>query len=72
MPSVPQAFFNFKEFSNFCKSQGLILSGGSLSAASSRVWTLASTRRSWFSSHRSCGVNWFSKQSAIALALSSG
>jgi hypothetical protein len=77
---VPEAFvrnainstghFNFKEFSNFCRPQGLILSGGSLSAASSRAWTLASTCRSWLSSHRSCGVNWFSKQSAIALALS--
>jgi hypothetical protein len=74
MPSIPQAFFNFKEFSNFCKSQGLVLpgGGGSLSAASSRTWTIASTRRSWFYSHRSWGVNRFSKQSAIALALSTG
>jgi hypothetical protein len=47
------------------------VSGGSLSTAS-RSWTLASTRRSWFSSHRSCGVNCFSKQFAIALAFSDG
>jgi hypothetical protein len=39
---------------------------------SSRAWTLASTRRSWFSSHKSWCVNWFSKQSAIALAFSNG
>jgi hypothetical protein len=71
-PSIPQAFFTFSEFRSFCRSYGLILCGGLLSAASSRAWTLASTRRSWFSSHKSCGVNWFSKQSAIALALSSG
>jgi hypothetical protein len=38
----------------------------------SRASTLASTRCSWFSSHRSCGVNWISKQSAIALAFSNG
>jgi hypothetical protein len=43
-----------------------------LSSASSRAWTLASTRSSWFSSHMSCGVNIFSKESAIALALSTG
>jgi hypothetical protein len=72
IPSIPQAFFNFKEFSNFSKSEGLILSEGSLSTASSRAWSLASSRHSWFPSHRSCGVNWFSKQSAIALALSTG
>jgi hypothetical protein len=28
MPSIPQAFFNVSEFSNFCKSHGLILAGG--------------------------------------------
>jgi hypothetical protein len=28
MPSIPQAFFNFMEFNNFCKSHGRILSGG--------------------------------------------
>jgi hypothetical protein len=38
-----------------------------LSTALSITSTLANTRRSWFSSHRSCGVNWFSKQSVIAL-----
>jgi hypothetical protein len=52
-------FCNFKEFSNFCKSQGLYSFRGSLSTASSRAWTLASTHRLWFSSHSSCGVNWF-------------
>jgi hypothetical protein len=72
MLSIPQAFFSFSELSNFCKSHGLIRSGGSLSAASSRSWTLASTRCSWFSSHKSCGVNWCFKQSAIYLLLCSG
>jgi hypothetical protein len=28
MPSIPHAFLSFKEFINFCKSRGLILSGG--------------------------------------------
>jgi hypothetical protein len=58
MPSIPQAFFNFNEFSIFCMTHGLILIGGFLSSASSRAWTVASTRSSWLSSHRSCGVNW--------------
>jgi hypothetical protein len=26
--SIPQAFLSFREFINFCKSQGLNLSGG--------------------------------------------
>jgi hypothetical protein len=72
IPSIPQAFLIFNEFIIFWTSQGLTLSGGSVSTASSRAWTLASTRLSWFSSHRLCGVNWFSKQSAITLALSIG
>jgi hypothetical protein len=72
MPSIPQAFLNFKDFINFCTSHGLILWGWVLSTVSSRAWTLASTRRSWFSSHSSCGVNWISKHSAIALAFSDG
>jgi hypothetical protein len=69
MLSIPLAFLNFKELISFCKTHGLLLSGG-LSTASSRAWTLASTRRSWFSSHKSWCVNWFSKQSAIVLAFS--
>jgi hypothetical protein len=44
----------------------LSFEGGWLSTVSSRAWTLSSTRCWWFSSHRSCGVNWISKQSAIA------
>jgi hypothetical protein len=36
----------------------------------SRAWTLVSTYRSWFSSHRSWDVNRFSKQSPITSALS--
>jgi hypothetical protein len=71
MPSNPQAFLNFKVFINFYRSHGHIISRGLLSTASSRAWTLASTRHSWFSSHKSCGENWFSKQSAIALVFSS-
>jgi hypothetical protein len=62
----------FREFINFCKSHGRILSGGLLSTASSRALILAYTRRSLFSSPKSCGVNCFSKQSAIALAFSNG
>jgi hypothetical protein len=38
MPSIPQAFRSFRDSINFCKSHGLILSGGSLSTAS-RSWT---------------------------------
>jgi hypothetical protein len=72
MPSIPQAFLNFKEFINFCKSHGLIIWGGLLSTSSSWAWTLATTRHSWFSSRKSCGVNCISKQSAIALAFSDG
>jgi hypothetical protein len=50
----------------------LSFEGGFLSTVSSRACTLASTCRSWFSSHGSCGVNWISKQSAIAFAFSDG
>jgi hypothetical protein len=53
MPSVPQAFLSFREFTNFCRSHGLIFSGELLSAALNRVSTLASTCRLWFPSHRS-------------------
>jgi hypothetical protein len=63
IPSVPQAFLSFRDSINFCKSNGLILWREPLSAAS---------RRSWFSSHRSCGVNYLSKQSAIVLAFPNG
>jgi hypothetical protein len=38
---------------------------GVSSATSSSAWTLAPTRRLWFSSHKSHGVNLFLKQSAI-------
>jgi hypothetical protein len=65
-------FFNFKEFIIFCKPHGLTFSGRSLTTATSRARTVASTCRSWFSSHSLCGVNCFSKQSAIELALSPG
>jgi hypothetical protein len=78
---VPEAFIcnainsagllNFRDFINFCRSHSHILSEG-LSTASSRAWTLASTCHSWFSSHKSCSVNWFSKQSAIAVPFSRG
>jgi hypothetical protein len=43
-----------------------------LSTTSSRAWTLASTRYSCVSSHKSCGENLFPKQSATELAFSSG
>jgi hypothetical protein len=45
---------------------------GLLSTASSRAWTLASTRYSCVSSHKLCGINLFLKQSATELASSSG
>jgi hypothetical protein len=63
-----KGLFNFREFIYFCRSHGRILSGGLMSTASSG----ASTRRSWFSSHKSWGVNWFSKLSVNALAFSDG
>jgi hypothetical protein len=66
-PSIPQGFLNFKELNNFCKSHGLILSGGLVVYGFEQSLNLASTRRSWFSSHRSWCVNWFSKQSPITL-----
>jgi hypothetical protein len=49
-------------------SQGLNFPKEVSSTYASRAWTLVSTHRSWFSSRRSWEVNWFSKQSAIALA----
>jgi hypothetical protein len=70
MPSIPQAFLNFKEFINFCKSQGLIFWGGLLSTVLSRAWTPPPAVHDF--RHKSCGVNWISKQSAIALAFSDG
>jgi hypothetical protein len=72
MPSIPRAFFSFSVFIIFCTSHGLTLSRGLLSMVSSRAWTLVFTRRSWFSSHKSWGVNRFFKRSAIALAFSNG
>jgi hypothetical protein len=41
-----------------------------LSTSLSRALTLASTRCSWFSSHKSCGANWIPEQSAIAFPFS--
>jgi hypothetical protein len=77
---VPEAFVwntinskclpNFNKFINFFISQGLTFSKEVSSPTSSTAWTLASTRRLRFSSHW-C-VNWFSKQSAIVGAFSSG
>jgi hypothetical protein len=46
----------------------LLFSDGVSSTDVSRAWTLVSSCRSWFSSHRSWDANWFCKQSAIALA----
>jgi hypothetical protein len=69
MSSIPQAFLNFKELITFCKSYGLILSGGLFSTASIRHRILASTRSSWFSSHKSWCVNWLSLS---ALLIKSG
>jgi hypothetical protein len=37
MPPIPQAFLSFGEFTNFCSSHGLILSGELFSIASSSV-----------------------------------
>jgi len=62
MPSIPQAFLKLSDCISFW-SQGLSLSEGLFSMASSIAWTLASTRRSWSSSGTS-------RQSEIALDFS--
>jgi hypothetical protein len=72
MPSIPQAFLNLRVFIILCTSQDLTLSSGSLSAASNKAWMRASTSCSWCTSHRSCGENWVSSQSAVTLAFSNG
>jgi hypothetical protein len=74
MPSKPQAFHNFKDCISFGTSQGWILTeggvGGCSSTAACRASTSAPTCRLWSQSHKSCALNWFSKQSTIMLALS--
>jgi hypothetical protein len=70
IPSSPQAFLNFNEFANLCMSHGLTFTNGVAYMDASRAWTVVSICRSWFSSHRSWDVNWFSRQSAITLAFS--
>jgi hypothetical protein len=67
IPSSQQAFLDFNEFANLRMLQGLIFPK-EVSSTDARALTLVSTCRSWFSSHRSWDVNWFSKQSAIMLA----
>lgn len=49
-----------------------LFQGGLLSLDLSRAWSLASTCHSFFSSHRSLGVNWFSKLSTVVLAFFDG
>jgi hypothetical protein len=61
IPSISQAFLSSSDFINFCISQDIIFSNRVSSTASSCAYTLASTRRLKFTSHKSCGVNWFSK-----------
>jgi hypothetical protein len=70
MSSIPQDFLNFKDLITFCKTHDSILSGGLLSTASSRAWTPPTVQGFRHTSHG--GVNWFSKQSVIALAFSNG
>jgi hypothetical protein len=70
--SIPQVFHSFNDFIKICISQGLTLPEGVLSASSCSAWTLASTRYLWFSSHKSCSVNWFSKQSSIMVDFTRG
>jgi hypothetical protein len=53
MPSSPQGFHSFNEFADLCMSQGLTFPSGVPSTDASRAWTLVSTHRSWFLSHRS-------------------
>jgi len=67
MPSIPQAFFNLRQFNIFCTSQGLISLVGLLSTTSNKASMRATTSRSW-----SCGENWCSRQSAITLAFLMG
>jgi hypothetical protein len=63
IPRIPYAFRSLLISVNH-----LVLSfqGGLMSTASRRSWTLISTCRLWFSSHKSCGVNCFPKQSVVA------
>jgi hypothetical protein len=63
-----QAFHNFNEYANLCMSQGFTFPSGVPSTDASRAWTVGSTCHSWFSSHRSRVMNWFSEQCAITLA----
>jgi hypothetical protein len=72
IPSIPHAFLSFSDFINFYISQGVTFSKGVLSAASRSAWSVASTHCLWFPSHKSCGVNWFSKCSAVLVAFSRG
>jgi hypothetical protein len=64
IPSSPQAFLNF----NVCMSHDLTFPHRVSSADASRAWTLVSIYCSWFLSHRSWDLNWFSKQSTVVLA----
>jgi hypothetical protein len=70
MPSSSQVFHNFSIFTKFRMSHRITFSSVVSSTDASRGWTLVSTHRSWFSSHRSWDVKWFSKQSAVMLAFS--
>jgi hypothetical protein len=65
MPSIPQAFLSFSDCIHFTKSHGLGFRCLQLRAELGLCCSL-------LSSHKSYGVNCFSRQSAIALALSEG
>jgi hypothetical protein len=56
---------------NFCISQGPTFPSW-CRLQPSIIWTLVSTSRLRFSSHKSCSVHWISKQSAIVLVFSVG
>jgi len=72
---VPKAFVwnatNSAGFSKFEKflvhHEALLFQGDCRPRPQTRAWPRASTRRSSFSSHKSCGMNWFSRHSATAL-----
>jgi hypothetical protein len=72
MLSIPQDLFGLNEFINFLSHRALLFHGGCCSSLREESWPLASTRCSWFSSHRSWRVKQFSERSEIALAFSIG
>jgi len=72
MLTVAKTFLSLRELINFYTSQGHTFTRGHLPRLPNRPWTRTFNCHSWFSSYTSCGVNWFSRQSAVTLAFSNG